>query len=217
MLFQKTYTDEAFRVVRNYGVLDQYYLKGHHQGIISREIFEKTAAALNIRKNIFGKNDEKGIQNHSSLTGKLVCASCGSPMYRQMSGSYPTYRCYGRTKRTADCRMKGEMEESVMNAFLTCMNKLAYSQSLSARFRILDQYTQRLRERAERDETIRLLDSTIELRKFLSTWTSAGNSIEQADRAFKRFVDRAIVNTGVRVTFRFNCGLEFAESLRRPA
>lgn len=138
MLYQKTYTDDRYRIRKNQGELDRYYIADHHEGIISRETFENTAIILRRRREKFGNSRTQNTVSENrqvkkisygsgSFSGRLYCARCGSPMYRQTSGNYPTYRCSGRIRRTGECRMKGEMEDSIRNAFLTCLNKLACS------------------------------------------------------------------------------------------
>ena len=215
MLYQKTYTDEAFRVHPNRGELDRFYHRDHHEAIISRETFEKAAAVMEYRR-IKTKNGEKGTGTCSGMSGKLFCAQCGSPMYRQTGGSYPTFRCNGRTRRKTECRMKGEMEESIGNAFLTCLNKLAYSQRLPADYRILDVYMKRLKEMTGSPDVEERIERADRLRKFMKSWKVGNDGFSSAMEAFGIYIEKATVNTGISVVFRFTCGLEFTESMGRP-
>lgn len=48
-IFQKTYTDSRFTRHTNYGECDQYLCEGHHEAIVSHEIFEKANEVLNQR------------------------------------------------------------------------------------------------------------------------------------------------------------------------
>ena len=215
MLYQKTYTDEAFRVHLNRGELDRFYHRGHHEAIISRETFEKVAAVMKHRSRRINTG-EKSTGTRSGMSGKLFCAYCGSPMYRQTGGSYPTFRCDGRTRRKTDCRMRGEMEESIWNAFLTCLNKLAYSQRLPADYRILDVYMKRLREMVDSPDAEERCERADRLRQFMKSWKAREADASSAMEAFGTYIEKATVNTGISVIFRFACGMEFTESLRRP-
>ena len=215
MLYQKTYTDEAFRVHPNRGELNRFYHRGHHEAIISRETFEKVAAVMKHRSRRINTG-EKSTGTRSGMSGKLFCAYCGSPMYRQTGGSYPTFRCDGRTRRKTDCRMRGEMEESIWSAFLTCLNKLAYSQRLPADYRILDVYMKRLREMTDSPDAEERYERADGLRQFMKSWKAREADSSSAKEAFGTYIEKATVNTGISVIFRFACGLEFTESLRRP-
>ena len=215
MLYQKTYTDEAFRVHQNRGELDRFYHRGHHEAIISRETFEKAAAVMEHRRRRIN-HWEKNAGIRSGISGRLFCAHCGSPMYRQTGGSYPTFRCDGRTRQKTACRMRGEMEESICNAFLTCLNKLAYSQRLPADYRILDIYMKRLREMADSPDAEKRYERADRLRQFMKSWKAREADSSSAMEAFGTYISEARVDTGISVIFRFTCGLEFTESLRRP-
>ena len=215
MLYQKTYTDETFRVHPNRGELDRFYHRGHHEAIISGETFAKVAAVMEHRRSRIN-NREKSTGTRFGMSGKLFCAHCGSPMYRQTSGGYPTFRCDGRTRRKTECQMKGEMEESIWNAFLTCLNKLAYSQRLPVNYRILDVYMKRLQKMEDSPNVEDRYERADRLRQFMKSWKARGNGLSLAMEAFETYIEKATINTGINVVFRFNCGLEFTESLRRP-
>lgn len=215
MLYQKTYTDESFRVHLNHGEYDQFYQRDHHEAIIPRETFRRVAAVMECRKS-WTADRKKSAGKRNVMSGKLFCAYCGSPMYRQTGGSYPIFRCEGRTRQLTNCRMKGEMEDSVQNAFLTCLNKLSYSQQLPAEYRILDVYMHGLRDMAAGRDVEERIERADRLRKFIKTWKVGNTEFSTAVEAFGTYLSEVMVNTGVRVIFQFTCGLEFAESLRRP-
>lgn len=229
MLYQKTYTDNEYRIRKNQGELDRYYIADHHEGIVSREIFENTAIVLTRRREKFGNSRTQNTVSENrqvkkiscgsgGLSGKLYCVRCGSPMYRQTSGNYPTYRCSGRIRRTGECRMKGEMEDSIRNAFLTCLNKLACSQRMPADRRILDAYIRRLEKKKEDDGGFPyfLLQEATALRTFISSWEVTDRTEDFSPQVFSGFVEHAEVETGVSIRFRFICGLQLTESVRRP-
>lgn len=114
------------------------------------------------------------------------------------------------------CRMRGEMEDSVRNAFVTCLNKLSYSQKLPAEYRILDVYMCRLRDMAAGENVEERIERADRLRQFIKSWKVGNTEFSAAMDAFGTYISEARVNTGISVIFRFTCGLELAESLRRP-
>ena len=105
------------------------------------------------------------------------------------------------------------------NAFITCFNKLSYSQSLPAEKRIIDVYIEGLRKNmtAENSRTVRELTCLAEeLKRFLARWKTTDRTEDFPDKAFACLITQAMVLTGEKVEFHFACGLQFTESLRRP-
>ena len=108
------------------------------------------------------------------------------------------------------------MEESIWSAFLTCLNKLAYSQRLPADYRILDVYMKRLKERTGSPDAEERIERADGLRQFMKSWKVGNDGFSSAMEAFGIYIEKATVNTGISVVFRFTCGLEFTESMGRP-
>ncbi|MGI6702724.1 MAG: recombinase family protein [Clostridia bacterium] len=84
----KTFTVDPIskRRLDNYGEEDQFYIKNHHEPIVSEEIFEKAQAILNKRG-----AKRRGVQNGKrekysrkyAFSSMLECASCGSNLSRR--------------------------------------------------------------------------------------------------------------------------------------
>ena len=147
MLYQKTYMDDNFRQQRNNGKLDQYYDEGHHEGIVSREVFDLAAENVRQRCHECGnyteeENPEQAERrrNRYAFSGRMYCVHCGGPMYRVPVGKYPVLRCGTKRKSADACPQPNELEDNLKNAFLTCLNKLAYSQTLAPKYRVIDTY-----------------------------------------------------------------------------
>ena len=134
-LYQKTYKDENFRQKKNRGELDQFYDSDHHEPIIDRETFERAAFASQQRGYECGKEPEKKTANRYALSGKVFCAKCGAPMYRHQKSFITKLVCSGK-----DCSNIPEPENSIKNAFITMLNKLAWSQCQEQEYRVLDNY-----------------------------------------------------------------------------
>lgn len=143
VIHQKTYTDNRFNRHKNYGERYQYYIRDHHEPVISREDFE--AANAIIEKN----GQEKGIrkeeakyQNRYAMSGKVICGECGGTMKRVKLGSHFGFACNTHVKDKDSCGMKAVPEEPVKAAFATMMNKLTWG-----RGRILLPYAKMLKEK----------------------------------------------------------------------
>lgn len=74
------------RRLDNYGEEDQFYVKNHHEPIISEEVFEKAQAILS-RRGVNRRGVEKGKREKYSrkfaFSSKLECAFCGSNLSRR--------------------------------------------------------------------------------------------------------------------------------------
>ena len=82
-IFQKTYTDSSFNRHLNKGECDQYLCKGHHEAIVSHEVFEKANEVLDQR----GKEKGNGVntqryQNRYGFSGRIRCGECGGVSVR---------------------------------------------------------------------------------------------------------------------------------------
>lgn len=75
---QKTYTPDYLSHNKKYnkGEVEYVTIRNHHEPIISREMFEATRQELERRKNLHGTKN--GFANRYALSGKIICAECGS-------------------------------------------------------------------------------------------------------------------------------------------
>ena len=145
MLYQKTFMDDNYVQRENHGELDHYYETDHHEGIVSKEDFDLTQAAIRLRAEETGHKPVKkqSAQQHP-FSSLLICAECGSVMHRHYwKGKNPTWICYMHTKRPDQCSMKPQSEEDVRIAGINCLNKLAWSQrQRNPERKIMDAYEQ---------------------------------------------------------------------------
>ena len=154
-LYQKNYVDDNFKQKRNKGELDQYYNEGHHEAIVDRETFE--LAERNIRQRGAEKGTRAGgKQMRYAFSGKLICARCGATLKRNSMKYYAIYTCPNH----CGC----EPEENIRNAFMTCLNKLAYSQKQHPEKRILDTYIGEIEEAEKREimERLQEIDAALQ-------------------------------------------------------
>ena len=136
VLMQKTYSGRDYRRRKNTGERAQYYADAHHEGIIDHETFERAGASLKLRRKGAPPADsadagrKNPTQNRYAFSGKLVCGCCGVRMKRITGraggGKRHFWGCSAHTADLQACSMKREQEESLRNAFITMLNRLAF-------------------------------------------------------------------------------------------
>ena len=163
-LFQKTYTDSKFIRHVNYGECDQYLVEGHHDPIISREVFDKTHDVLRQRGS--EKGNYGGREKYHSryvFSGKIKCGECGSTLKRRLhykpSGNYTAWCCTTHLKDVNECSMKFITDEDVKIAFVTMMNKLSFGSQFILK-PLLN--SMRLMNKADSLQKINELDAALE-------------------------------------------------------
>ncbi len=133
-LFQKTFSDSHFRRHKNKGQVDQFYVEGHHEPLISREDFE--AVGRMIMQHAREKNITRGDAKYSScypFTKKIFCGECGSGFKRRINSTggikYAAWVCREHVKHRENCSMKFVRETALEDAFCTVMNKLIFARA----------------------------------------------------------------------------------------
>lgn len=142
-MFQKTYTDDAFKRHTNNGVKNAYLVTDHHEAIIDRRTFD-------VANHLIAHNREsKGIvpdshkyMNRTALSGKVKCKVCGSVMKRitryTESGSYKMFTCSKHLRSAQSCPQKAVYEEAILSTFATMMNKLTFAREYVLKPLLLD-------------------------------------------------------------------------------
>ena len=84
---QKTYTPDYLSHSKKYnkGEVEYVTIINHHEPIISREIFEATQREIERRRNLHGAKN--GFANRYALSGKIICAECGSTFIHRKNTS----------------------------------------------------------------------------------------------------------------------------------
>jgi len=131
-LVGKHYTTEdgSFKRRRNYGEAPQYYIRDHHTGIVSRELFEKAQSVLEQRRKQYGvdMNDISKYNNRYVFSNKAFCGECGCRLTRKITGTnqykkHVSWYC-AHYKDGTDCKTTGIVEEMVHSAFIKLFNTL---------------------------------------------------------------------------------------------
>lgn len=84
---QKTYTPDYLSHSKKYnkGEVEYVTIRNHHEPIISREIFEATQREIERRRNLHGAKNS--FANRYALSGKIICAECGSTFIHRKNTS----------------------------------------------------------------------------------------------------------------------------------
>lgn len=141
LLMQKTWRDSRYRVQFNYGEFDQYYIEGHHEPIVPREVFTAANLACNQRgreKNNIPNEDRsmRSDPHHRRycFTGRLVCGQCSDTLKRRMiyrsDGSHAIWVCRTHLQSAGACASGRVLEVDIRNAFVTMLNKLAFARKV---------------------------------------------------------------------------------------
>ena len=124
-LLQKTFTKDflSHKLVVNNGEVPQYYVEGHHEGIVTAEQYEQVQAEI-IRRQGMGKYS--GIGMFSSI---IKCGECGSwygskvwhstDKYRRV-----IYRCNNKYADVCKCKTPHVTEEEIKQLFIKAANEL---------------------------------------------------------------------------------------------
>ena len=127
-MLQKTYTDDRFNRHVNRGEKNQYYIRNHHDPIVSHEIFDaanKIIKANGREKGIH--NDTDKYKNRYAMSGKIICGECGATWRRVKINNHLGFACNTHVRDKNACSMKAIPGDSVKAAFVTMMNKLIFA------------------------------------------------------------------------------------------
>ncbi len=156
VMFQKTYTDSNFKRHINHGEENRYYMKNHHEAIISLDDYEKAKQIMEQRTKEKGNGkDTNRYQNRYALSGKIKCHECGSTIKRKKhympSGVKIAWACSLHIKDKNACSLKYIDEYDIKSAFVIMMNKLTFAHEL-----ILKPLYKELKNYDETDELLKL-------------------------------------------------------------
>lgn len=138
VLLQKTFISDCIsrKVIKNVGQLPMYLIENHHEGIVSREIYQATQAEFARRSSRRSPNKRAaatGLSSYTSryaLSDRLVCGECGT-LYRRCtwvrkSGKKIVWRCSSRLDYGSRyCKHSPTMEEGTLQrAILAAVNSM---------------------------------------------------------------------------------------------
>ncbi len=165
VIFQKTYTDSRFNRHINYGEQDQYLCSGHHEAIVSHEVFDKAYEVMSQRGKEKGNGENtQRYQNRYGFSGKIRCGECGSVFKRRIhnkpSGNYVAWCCTHHIEDKYSCSMKYITDDGIKAALLTMMNKLIFAHQV-----VLRPLLRSLQGLDDKDRLLRIQEYEIKLEK----------------------------------------------------
>lgn len=126
--FQKTFrsTTVPFKQSKNRGEEDMYFAENTHDGIISRETFDKVQALFKKRHEVFSKATVG--MNVYPLTSKIRCAQCGSYFRRRIRAGDTKWVCNKHHEDKSACDSYYYSEDRIYSGFITMVNKLRFGE-----------------------------------------------------------------------------------------
>jgi len=130
LLLQKTYTDDNFRRRKNGGELDMYYMKDHHEPLVSREDFETAKRMLAQHAKEKGiVSDGRKYNVRYPFSGRIICGQCGGTFKRRIhqagrATEYVSWCCGTHIQDISACSMLFVREEHIRKAFVNMTNRL---------------------------------------------------------------------------------------------
>ncbi|WP_434293790.1 recombinase family protein [Clostridium botulinum] len=195
LLLGKTFTVDPIskRRLDNMGEEDQFYIREHHEPIISEEVFEKAQEILNRRnknRGIIGDGKREKYSRKYAFSCMLECGFCGSTLSRRNWHSGSEYnkviwQCVAATKKGKKfCPdSKGIPEQAIEEAFLESYRLLCDDNK-----DILDEFLQRM------DDTL----SSSTVNKQLS---KLDKEIESIERKKSKLVDMRLEDAIDKVSY----------------
>lgn len=125
-VFQKTYKDDQFNSRVNYGEKGMYRIEGHHEPIVSEEVFRAANFAVDNNAREKGITKSRKYTKRYALSGKVFCGECGGKCKRKKIYGEVWYGCDTHVKDKKKCRQLPVRADMVEAAFVNMMNKLIY-------------------------------------------------------------------------------------------
>lgn len=127
---KKTFTPDYLTHKKKYnrGQEEKIYIKNHHQGIIDRELWNRTQEELSRRSSLYRSKERHS--NHYWCSGKIRCGECGSRFISRtrklQSGTYRAWWCFQKSRHGGAKILKGQQtgcsNRSINErALFTCM------------------------------------------------------------------------------------------------
>ena len=118
-LFQKKYIADplSHKSVRNHGERDQYYIHNTHEGIISRETFQKVQES-------FQNQSPRRSKTPHLFVHRILCPQCGCHYRYIRSSGKPYWGHASQSEIEPSCKDIRLPEESIQAAFVNLLGKL---------------------------------------------------------------------------------------------
>ena len=178
-LLQKRYTTDTlpFKAVRNRGEREQYYVKGTHEPIIEKTIFDNAQRMLAERNKPSGLSKE-----HSPFSKKIVCGNCGNTFRRKPRKGCVCWVCRKHDESAENCNIRQIRETEFQSAFVRLWNKLQahYKAILTPMLRQLETLSEREKSGNTQLAELRKEISEIKQQTYLLTMLNSQGTLDGA-------------------------------------
>ena len=141
-LLQKRFTTDTlpFKAVRNRGEKEQYYVKGTHEPIIEKAVFDNAQRMLSEKDKPSGYAKE-----FSPFSRKIICGNCGTAFRRKPRKSCVCWVCRKHDESADNCNIRQIRETEFQATFIRLWNKLQahYKAILAPMLRQLETLSER--------------------------------------------------------------------------
>ena len=131
LLMQKWYTVDYLnnKLVENDGTLDQYYVQGAHEAIVSAEEWEAAQEELKRRETVAQNRSMKfvGTVTSTAFYGRVFCGNCGEHFIRKdwKGNKAAFWKCFNADKKeNKTCDMPIVRESDLRMAFTAAWNSI---------------------------------------------------------------------------------------------
>lgn len=120
-LLQKHFSTDTlpFRLVKNRGEKEQYYVKGTHDPIIEKKIFDNAQIMLAERDKPSGLSKER-----APFSRKIICGNCGTTFRRKPRKGCVCWVCRKHDESADNCIIRQIRETEFLAVFVRLWNKL---------------------------------------------------------------------------------------------
>ena len=141
-LLQKRFTTDTlpFKAVRNRGEKEQYYVKGTHEPIIEKSVFDNAQRMLSEKDKPSGFAKER-----SPFSKNIICGNCGTAFRRKPRKGCVCWVCRKHDESADNCGIRQIKEMEFQAAFIRLWNKLQahYKAILAPMLRQLETLSER--------------------------------------------------------------------------
>lgn len=140
ILLGKYYTPNPLnhKRVANKGVKEKYYVKNHHEPIISKELWQEIQDLMAKRESERNHKSPYTSQNRYSTSGIMKCGFCENSLHRLLTNTVkdPKYSCMLNKSDTIEkCKESRMIGEPILHkVFMQTMNRLRNKIKLEHRF-----------------------------------------------------------------------------------
>jgi DNA invertase Pin-like site-specific DNA recombinase len=179
LLGQKSYVENPLthKHIKNFGEKEKYYVKDHHEAIITREVWNKAQEIYQKRsKNMIpnGKTHNSKYSAKYPFSSKIECGICGCNYARRMNekrkdGTRKVYwACYNRTSNVDNCKDSIFINEELLEEMFIQIYNSIIEKKHKTKDKLLNAIKETLTEKDNKNNLDKLLSEKNKLDKRLS-------------------------------------------------